>query len=159
MEAWILFKGLHTTLPWILIGYQTTFKLSNWWSNWSWWSYLLNKKSYRGSDTWHPDWNLVLIFAFFVQIWGFTIWHLNCNQEKMAQNLLNFQLLVDALLFFLLSNYLKVNLNFGWWNIFYWNISCQLWNRSVWVESGKWERGNSMKKTKSQSTFSIIDMM
>lgn len=31
----------------------------------------------------------------------------------MAQNLLNFQLLVDALLFFLLPNYLKVNLNFG----------------------------------------------
>ena len=30
----------------------------------------------------------------------------------MAQNLPNFQLLVDALLFFLLPNYLKVNLNF-----------------------------------------------
>ena len=117
MEAWILFKGLHTTLPWILICYQATFKLSNWWSlrdsDWSWWSYSLNKKSYRGSDTWHPDRNLVLIFAFFVRIWGLTFWHLNCNQEKMAQNLLNFQLLVDALLFFLLSNYLKVNLNFG----------------------------------------------
>ena len=91
-----------------IIGDLSTLRDSDWLME------ALNKISFHGSDTFGTQTGLWFWFCtFFVRIWGLTIWHLNCNQEKMAQNLLNFQLLVDALLFFLLPNYLKVNLNFG----------------------------------------------